>query len=36
MIDALDAPADTVPPDALTPCTREAAVDNYLRLIEKA
>ena len=36
MVDALDAPANTVPPDALTPFTREAAVDNYLRLIESA
>jgi len=36
MVNALDGPADTVPPDALTPFTRDAAVDNYLRLIENA
>jgi len=34
MIDALDRPADALPPDALTPFTRDAAVDHYLRLIE--
>jgi glycosyltransferase involved in cell wall biosynthesis len=36
MIDALDRPAGTVPVDALTPFTRDAAVDHYLRLIENA
>ncbi|MBA2458074.1 MAG: glycosyltransferase [Gemmatimonadales bacterium] len=36
MADALDGHAEPVPPDALTPFTRDAAVDNYLRLIEKA
>lgn len=34
MLVALDGPAETVPPDALTPFTRDAAVDSYLRLIE--
>jgi len=34
MIDALDQPASDLPPDALTPFTRDAAVDHYLRLIE--
>jgi glycosyltransferase involved in cell wall biosynthesis len=34
VIDALNRPGDTVPPDALTPYTRDAAVDNYLRLIQ--
>ncbi len=36
MIHALDRPRDTVPLDALTPFTRDAAVDHYLRLIENA
>jgi glycosyltransferase involved in cell wall biosynthesis len=36
MIDALDGPPSTVPADALTPFTRESAVDHYLRLIENA
>ncbi len=36
MIDALDRPRGTVPPDALSPFTSDAAVDQYLRLIEKA
>jgi glycosyltransferase involved in cell wall biosynthesis len=36
MVDALDRPSETVPLDALTPFTRDAAVDNYLRLIEIA
>ncbi len=36
MVNALDGPADTVPPDALTTFTRDAAVDNSLRLIENA
>ena len=36
MIDALDRPGDPVPPDALTPFTRDAAVDHYLSLIENA
>lgn len=34
MLDALEQPAGTVPLDALTPFTRDAAVDHYLRLIE--
>jgi glycosyltransferase involved in cell wall biosynthesis len=34
VLNALDGPADTLPPDALTPFTRDAAVDSYLRLIE--
>jgi glycosyltransferase involved in cell wall biosynthesis len=34
MIDALDRPGDPVPGDALTPFTRDAAVDHYLSLIE--
>jgi glycosyltransferase involved in cell wall biosynthesis len=34
MIDALDRPPRKVPLDALTPFTRDAAVDHYLRLIE--
>lgn len=36
VIDALNNPGDTVPSDALTPFTRDAAVDNYLRLIQQA
>lgn len=32
----LDGHADGIPPDALTPFTRDAAVDNYLSLIERA
>jgi glycosyltransferase involved in cell wall biosynthesis len=36
MANALDEPASTVPPDALTPFTLDAAVDNYLRLIQHA
>jgi glycosyltransferase involved in cell wall biosynthesis len=36
MANALDGPASTVPPDALTPFTLDAAVDNYLRLIQHA
>jgi len=36
MIAALDRPAEALPPEALTPFTRDAAVDNYLRLIETA
>jgi glycosyltransferase involved in cell wall biosynthesis len=35
MADALDAPADPVPAAALNPFTRDAAVDHYLRLIER-
>jgi glycosyltransferase involved in cell wall biosynthesis len=31
---ALDRPPEPLPPDALTPFTRDAAVDHYLRLIE--
>jgi len=33
MIDALERPAGRTPLDALTPFTRDAAVDHYLRLI---
>jgi glycosyltransferase involved in cell wall biosynthesis len=33
MLDALEGPADGVPADALLPFTRDAAVDNYLRVI---
>jgi glycosyltransferase involved in cell wall biosynthesis len=36
MLEALEQPPRTVPPDALTPFTRDAAVDHYLRLIENA
>jgi glycosyltransferase involved in cell wall biosynthesis len=36
MLEALDQPGSTTPVDALAPFTREAAVDNYLRLIETA
>jgi glycosyltransferase involved in cell wall biosynthesis len=36
MIDALDRPAGTLPPDALTQFTTDTAVDHYLRLIENA
>jgi glycosyltransferase involved in cell wall biosynthesis len=36
MLEALDQPTTTTPVDALAPFTREAAVDNYLRLIETA
>jgi glycosyltransferase involved in cell wall biosynthesis len=36
MVAALDRPPVTAPLQALTPFTREAAVDNYLRLIENA
>jgi glycosyltransferase involved in cell wall biosynthesis len=36
MIEALDRPGDPVPRDALTPFTRDAAVDHYLSLIENA
>jgi glycosyltransferase involved in cell wall biosynthesis len=35
MMDALDRPADLVPAAALAPFTADAAVDHYLRLIEK-
>jgi glycosyltransferase involved in cell wall biosynthesis len=35
MLDALERPAGAVPSDALTPFTRDAAVDHYLRLIER-
>jgi glycosyltransferase involved in cell wall biosynthesis len=34
MIGALGRPRDSIPPDALTPYTMDAAVDNYLRLID--
>jgi glycosyltransferase involved in cell wall biosynthesis len=36
MVDVLSRPVIAVPPDALTPFTRDAAVDNYLHLIESA
>lgn len=36
LIDALDRPMDAVPAEALAPFTRDAAVDHYLRLIERA
>jgi glycosyltransferase involved in cell wall biosynthesis len=36
MVDALDQPPVTAPLQALAPFTRDAAVDNYLRLIENA
>ncbi len=36
IVDALDRPSGAVPLDALKPFTRDAAVDNYLRLIENA
>jgi glycosyltransferase involved in cell wall biosynthesis len=36
MILALDEPACPVPPEALHPFTREAAVDHYLGLVERA
>jgi glycosyltransferase involved in cell wall biosynthesis len=36
MADGLDRPMPPVPPDALQPFTRDAAVDHYLRLIETA
>lgn len=36
MVDALSRPASDAPPDALAPFTRDAAVDNYLHLIESA
>jgi glycosyltransferase involved in cell wall biosynthesis len=36
MLDALERPAGTLPSDALTPFTRDASVDHYLRLIENA
>jgi glycosyltransferase involved in cell wall biosynthesis len=34
--DVLDRPFDAVPRDALTPFTRDAAVDHYLQIIEQA
>jgi glycosyltransferase involved in cell wall biosynthesis len=34
IVDALERPVGTVPLDALTPFTRDAAVNNYLHLIE--
>ena len=36
IVSALDRPGNAVPREALMPFTREAAVDNYLRLIESA
>lgn len=35
MLDALEAPSAPVPAEALAPFTRDAAIDHYLRLIEK-
>lgn len=34
VVEALDRPADTVPPEALAPFTRDEAVEHYLRVIE--
>jgi glycosyltransferase involved in cell wall biosynthesis len=34
--DVLDRPSNAVPQDALTPFTRDAAVDHYLQIIEQA
>jgi glycosyltransferase involved in cell wall biosynthesis len=34
IIDVLDRPAAAIPPEALRPFTKQAAVDHYLRLIE--
>jgi glycosyltransferase involved in cell wall biosynthesis len=34
IVDVLNRPKAIVPPDALTPFTRDAAIDHYLRLIE--
>ena len=34
ILEALDRPGDTLPPDALAPYTMDAAVDHYLQLIE--
>jgi hypothetical protein len=36
MMSALDQPRCPVPHEVLTPFTRDAAVDHYLRLIESA
>jgi hypothetical protein len=36
MAEALDRPQGVAPADALTPFTRDAAVDHYLSLIESA
>jgi glycosyltransferase involved in cell wall biosynthesis len=36
IIDTLEQPARIIPEDALTPFTRDAAVDNYLHLLEHA
>jgi glycosyltransferase involved in cell wall biosynthesis len=35
-LEALERPADAIPTDALLPFTRDASVDHYLRVIEKA
>jgi hypothetical protein len=32
----MDRPTSVVPPDALTPFTRDASVDHYLQVIERA
>ena len=36
ILGVLDRPSDVVPQDALTPFTRDAAVDHYLQIIEQA
>ena len=36
MVETMDRPERTIPADALTPFTRDAAVDHYLRLIASA
>jgi glycosyltransferase involved in cell wall biosynthesis len=36
ILEALERPPRTVPVDALTPFTRDASVDHYLRVIENA
>jgi glycosyltransferase involved in cell wall biosynthesis len=36
ILEALERPRGAVPVDALTPFTRDASVDHYLRVIDKA
>ena len=36
ILEAMDRPTRVVPPDALTPFTRDASVDHYLQVIERA
>lgn len=36
ILEAMDRPTSVVPPDALTPFTRDASVDHYLQVIERA